>query len=122
MPITVFNKRYVLWVGAGWVELPEDPAGGGLLWQREEFEELGYCPKPVVFGTYGGAHVEVYTQSGQQGPRGGVKSVEEQRKLSVAKLASPLPTATRTAASCSRRRLFTRPFCGNRRKGRGSMH
>ena len=79
MPRSEFNKRFVHRVGEGWVELPEDPAGGGLLWQREEFEELGYYPKPVVFGTYGGAHVEVYTQSGQQGPRGGVKSVDNAR-------------------------------------------
>ena len=63
MPRSEFNKRYVHRVGEGWVELPEDPAGGGLLWQREEFEELGYYPKPVVFGTYGG------------GPRRGIHAV-----------------------------------------------
>lgn len=59
------NKSYEYSLLQGWLELPEDPVEEmGLMWQPEQFEELGYYPRPSIYGeALGGAYVEVYTQS-----------------------------------------------------------
>jgi hypothetical protein len=62
------SKTY-LYERGEWIELPRDDFLQELLEGRETAEptpewyvSLGYYPKPVVFGTWEGAQVEVYKQ------------------------------------------------------------